>query len=143
MKDTGSGGLPKARTPLLRESEALARARRLIAARSGRGRHTIAAAVLTRAGRIHTGLNIDSEQSWAEICAETGAVAAAISEDHAARIVFAVAVDAAGHVVQPRARSIALLREYGERVRVGLPPEPGSAAPMRVVALSRLKLARS
>jgi cytidine deaminase len=66
--------------PLTPADEALIEtARALIRARYVENRHHIAAAVLTRSGRIHTGLHLDTYVGRASVCAEAVAVGAAMA----------------------------------------------------------------
>lgn len=104
-----------------RIADAVAQARALIAARGAEGRHHVAAAVLTDSGALHLSLSLENRAAWASICAEPGAVAAALTADPAARIVLAVAVNREGAVVAPCSRCRELLADHGPDAQVAVP----------------------
>jgi cytidine deaminase len=65
--------------PTAADHELIEAARALIRERYAENRHHIAAALRTRAGKIHTGLHLDTYVGRASVCAEAVAVGSAIA----------------------------------------------------------------
>src|SRR3972149_4619747 len=63
----------------------IAAATKLIERRYAEGRHHIAAAVRTAAGRVYTGLHLDTYVGRASVCAEAVAVGRALTANGAAK----------------------------------------------------------
>lgn len=104
-----------------REAEAVAAARRLIAARALEGRHHVAATVLTAAGGAYTALNLECTLDRASICAEAIAIGMATLAEKEAVVVFSVAVNRRGEVLPPCGLCRELLWDYGPAARVAIP----------------------
>ena len=74
-------------------AEAVAEARRFIAARHRGDWHSVASVVLTASGARYLGVNLDSTLPRASVCAEPVALGMAMAADPDDRVVFCAAVN--------------------------------------------------
>jgi|GEM_PF-51896 len=119
------------------EWRCLEAAHRLLAERTVPGRRIVAASVMTEGGRIHTTVDIDHRQDWGAICAETGALAEALSASPDARVVFCVAVGNGGRVMTPGLGCMEVLEDCGAELRVALPAPGGDVTVSTLSGLAR------
>ncbi|MEM7499783.1 MAG: cytidine deaminase, partial [Pseudomonadota bacterium] len=103
------------------QADAIAAARKFIAARQRPDWHTVAAVVLTAAGRRHIGINLDSVLPRASVCAEPVAFGMAVAEDADDRVVFCAAVNRRGEVIPPCGPCRELMMDFARDAIVGLP----------------------
>lgn len=119
MPDGGGPAAAVAGLSEARVAEALAAARRLIAARAEEGRHHVACAVLTETA-MYLGLNLECMLPRAGSCAEPVAIGAARAAEGPVPIVFSVAVNRRGEVIPPCGVCRELLIDYGPGAEVAV-----------------------
>lgn len=100
-------------------------ARRFIADRQRGDWHGVASVVLTRAGRRHIGLNLDSTLPRASVCAEPVALGMAMACDPDDAVVFCAAVNRRGQVIPPCGACRELMLDYAPSAHVAVPGAPG------------------
>jgi len=114
------------------QAEAIAEARRFIAARIRGDWHSVASVVLTAAGARYIGMNLDSTLPRASICAEPVAIGMAMAADPDDRILFCAAVNRHGRVIPPCGSCRELMLDYAPDALIAIPHgDEFRAGPMR------------
>lgn len=83
--------------------------------------HTVAAVVLTQAGRQHIGMNLDSILPRASVCAEPIALGMAACEDPDDPVIFCAAINRHGTVIPPCGVCRELMMDYARSAMVAMP----------------------
>ncbi|MBS0124748.1 hypothetical protein [Thetidibacter halocola] len=104
-------------------AEAVAEARRFIAARHRGDWHSVASVVLTASGARYMGVNLDSTLPRASVCAEPVALGMAMAADPDDRVVFCAAVNRRGEVIPPCGPCRELMLDYAPHALVAVPGE--------------------